>query len=96
MTTTLYPLLLEEEQLMDVVREIVRLRDSDVSDFTNLNQRFVSGRGLFTTRAAPADANDVLATDQEGDIVNDSTYEYKLLLIGSDLKWDRRTLDTSW
>lgn len=91
----LYPVY-AKDLIPDIVQDIVRIRNNDVDDWNNLPSQFVQGRGLFTTRAAPADAMDVLATDQEGDICNDATYEYKLLLIGSDLLWDRRLLDTSW
>jgi hypothetical protein len=100
MTTSLYPdigVLESLEEVQEILAEIVRLREQeDISDFTNLNSRFVLGRGRFTSRAAPSSATDVLAADVEGDIVNDATYEYKLLNISGTLKWDRRTLDTSW
>ena len=77
---------------------MARLRETeDISDFNNLDNRFVRGRGLFETRAAPSSPSDVLAADEEGDIVNDNTYEYKLLNIsGTGLRWDRRTLDVGW
>ena len=92
-----YPDVSDEEDILDTLREIVRLRQvEDVADFDNLPQRFVSGRGLFTTRVAPSSNSNVLATDNEGDIVNDATHEYKLLNISGTLKWDRRTLDVAW
>lgn len=86
------------EQLIRNLQEIARIREvEDVSDFLNLNQRFVAGRGLFETRAAPSSPSNVLATDEEGDIVNDNTYEYKLLNIsGTGLRWDRRALAVGW
>jgi len=92
----LYPLLLSEDQIPEILREIIRLRNADVSDWTNLGQQYVIGRGRFTSRAAPANATDVEDTDQEGDYVNDATYEYKLLNISGTLKWDRRTLSVGW
>ncbi len=92
----LYPLLNNDEQIPDIIREIVRIRNNDLDDWNNLPSQFVQGRGLFTTRAAPSSATDVLATDQEGDICNDATYEYKLLTISGVLKWDRRTLSVGW
>lgn len=92
----LYPLLVDDKQIPDIIREMVRMRDTDVDDWNNLSQQFVQGRGRFTTRAAPANASDVDATDQEGDYVNDAIYEYKLLNISGTLLWDRRTLDTGW
>ena len=97
MTTTLYPLTTIEEDIIPNLQEISRLRESeDISEFDNLVNRFVLGRGLFTGRAAPSSNSDVLATDNEGDIVNDATFEYKLLDISGTLTWDRRTLDVSW
>lgn len=97
MTQSLYPDITEEDDILDVLAEIIRLRETeDISDFTNLPQRFVSGRGLFTTRTAPSSNSDVIATDNEGDIVNDATFEYKLLSISGTLTWDRRTLDVTW
>jgi len=100
MTISLYPdvgVIESFEDVQAILSEIVRLREyEDISDFINLTQRFVRGRGRFQERAAPSSTTDVLATDEEGDIVNDATYEYKLLNISGTLKWDRRTLDTSW
>jgi hypothetical protein len=98
MTSSLYPETRDENDVVRNLQEIARLRESeDISDFNNLDQRFVRGRGLFEQRAAPSSPSDVLATDQEGDIVNDNTYEYKLLNIsGTGLRWDRRTLNVSW
>ncbi len=97
MTTSQYPSIITEDDVISALREIIRLRqDEDIPDFTNLNNIFVTGRGLFTQRTAPSSNSDVLATDNEGDIVNDATHEYKLLDISGTLKWDRRTLDVAW
>lgn len=98
MTTSLYPSISREEDIIPALQEITRLRETeDISDFDNLPQRFVSGRGLFETRAAPSSPSDVLATDELGDIVNDATHEFKLLNIsGTGLRWDRRALDVAW
>jgi hypothetical protein len=97
MTTSLYPITSTLDDVVSNLQEISRLREQeDISDFQNLNNTFVVGRGRFTTRAAPSNAADVDSTDNEGDIVNDATYEYKLLNISGTLKWDRRALSTSW
>ena len=97
MTTSVYPTVTKEDDIIPALQELQRLReDEDISDFQNLTQRFVFGRGLFTTRVAPSSNSDILATDSEGDRVNDATFEYKLLNISGTLKWDRRTLDVSW
>lgn len=98
MVSSLYPETRNEEDVVKNLQEIARLREQeDISDFDNLPNRFVRGRGLFQERAAPSSPSDVLATDQEGDIVNTATHEYKLLNIPSTgLRWDRRALDVAW
>lgn len=98
MTSSLYPQTRDEKDIIPTLQEIARIREAeDISDFLNLDNRFVAGRGLFETRAAPSSPSDVLATDSEGDIVNTATHEYKLLNIsGTGLRWDRRALDVAW
>ena len=97
MTQSDYPYVEEEEDVIPALQEMARLRETeDISDFLNLEQRFVRGRGRFETRAAPSDPDSVLATDELGDYVNDASFEYKLLNISGTLKWDRRSLDTGW
>ncbi|CAB4214630.1 hypothetical protein UFOVP1454_56 [uncultured Caudovirales phage] len=97
MTTSLYPETRTEKDVLRNMQEIARIRETeDVSDFQNLNNRFVLGRARGVTRAAPSSNSDVLSTDEVGDYVNDGTYEYKLLNISGTLKWDRRTLSVAW
>lgn len=100
MTSSLYPEIRDDDdidRLRRAFQEISRLRrDEDISDFQNLNNRFVLGRGLFQSRATPSSPSDVLATDEEGDYVSDATHEFKLLNISGTLLWDRRVLDTGW
>ena len=96
MTRTLYPTLESSatlEEVIELLQEIIEKRGQDVGDFDNLPQIYVLGR---TTARVPTSATDVVATDNEADIVNDGTYEYKLLDISGTLKWDRRTLNTTW
>jgi len=48
MTSSPYPDNITEDNLLDSVREMSRLREvEDLSDFQNLNNRFVLGRGRF-------------------------------------------------
>jgi len=104
MTSSLYPSTTNFEDNDQTIQEIVnnlqqiaRLREQeDISDFNNLDNRFVKGRGLFQARATPSSPTDVLAADEEGDIVSDASFEYKLLNISGTLKWDRRALDVAW
>ncbi len=96
MSRTQWPLVQSKEQTMDFIREITRLRQTeDVPDFTNLNQKFVSGR---TTTRVPSSPTDVLIDDNVGDIVTDAAngFEYKLVDNAGTFIWDRRTLNTSW
>ena len=96
MTQTPYPLVTSEKDIFNFVKEVTRLREiEDIQDFTNLDQRFVSGR---TTFRVPSSPTDVLATDNQGDIVTDvpNGFEYKLVDNAGTLVWDRRTLDISW
>jgi len=95
MTTSNYPLVERQEDVIPALKEIGRLREQeDVPDFDNLQERFVSGR---STDRIPTSPTDTIATDNVGDVTNDGTYEYKLLDIGGGvLNWDRRSLDIAW
>ncbi len=94
MSNSLYPTITDEKDVLPFLKEITRIRqDEDVPDFYNLTQRFVSGR---VTNRVPSSATDVLATDNLGDIVNDTNYEYKLVNISGTYKWDRRSLNVAW
>ncbi|MEE8208533.1 MAG: hypothetical protein V3T88_06240 [Nitrosomonadaceae bacterium] len=94
MTTSSYPIVSTEDDILRVLQEIVRLREAeDISDFNNLEQRFLAGR---KANRVPSSNSDVIAGDNIGDVVNDATFQYKLLDISGVLKWDRRALDTAW
>lgn len=96
MVTSPYPFINSQEEVLDFIKEITRLREvEDLQDFTNLNQRFVTGR---TTTRIPSSPTDVLTDDDEGDIVTDvpNGFEYKLVNNAGTLVWDRRTLNISW
>lgn len=95
MTTELYPLL-SGKDISDVIRvmqDMIRLRNEDVADFLNLSQIFLAGRA---TARIPSGPTDVIETDNVGDVANDDSYEYKLVLTTGGALWDRRALDTSW
>lgn len=96
MARTQYPHVSTTQDLIGFAKEITRLRQTeDVPDFINLSQRFVGGR---TTTRVPSTPSDVVATDNEGDIVTDAPngFEYKLVNNAGTLLWDRRTLNISW
>lgn len=96
MTSSTYPIVNTERDLLNFAKEVTRLRDlEDIPDFTNLNQRFVSGR---TTSRIPSAPNDVLGDDNLGDIVTDVAggFEYKLVDNAGTFVWDRRALNIAW
>lgn len=68
----------------------VRERKTDVSDFDNLNNRFIAGR---KTGRIPTGASDVGPLDKVGDfnIANDgtTTYIYALVNIAGTATWQR-------
>ena len=99
MTTETYPKFLnvkndDNSEIIMILLEIIRLRDEDITDFNNLNRRFLPGRATDRVPSSPTDV--VPRVDATGDIVNDGIFEYKLINDAGDLKWDRRTLDFSW
>jgi len=92
-----YPAVSTPEELFEAYKEVVRLRETeDLPDFLELINQFVSGRSV--NRTEPSSPTDVIATDREGDIVINTTgtYEYKLVSVSGTLKWDRRSINTSW
>lgn len=78
------------------LQEIIRRRRADTDGFKRLDQQKLKGRDRTGVRAVPADAEDVSQGDIAGDRLNDDTYKYELMQTSAGLKWDRRTLDTSW
>ena len=96
MSSTSYPLVNDEKDLVDFAKEITRLREiEDVPDFTNLSQIFLGGR---TTTRVPSSPTNVLDTDNVGDVVTDvaNGFEYKLVDNAGTFVWDRRSLNIAW
>ena len=94
MTRSLYPIVNSQDDVIDALKEIVRVRqEEDIPDFTNLNQEYVLGR---VTQRVPSSATDVLPEDNIGDRVNDSTHKYQLFDISGVIKWGRVAIDTTW
>lgn len=93
MTLKTYPDVVEEtsEALADVLREMVRIRQSDKAEFDNLKGKFIAGRKV--TRIPTGSAN-VLSTDRLGDFTADSNYIYILVDNGGTLSWRRTALST--
>lgn len=78
------------------VRDITVLRNEDVSEIRNLNNRLVAGR-LRTDRTTPSAHDDVIdGIDKEGDIVRTGTYEYIIVNDSGTLVWARSAVDAVW
>lgn len=102
MTQSLYPDVAREqleegqlERIIDWIEEVNRLRENeDISDFDNLPNRFVRGRSV---ERIPGDPDSVLATDEVGDVSNDSAFIYELVEeTAGTPRWNRRALNFSW
>lgn len=88
-----YTQLLNEttKDLSTVVRDMVRIRKDDLSDWGNLKNTYVLGR---RSSRIPASSTDVLKTDKENDVVTDIAggFEYKLVISSGKLEWRRVAL----
>lgn len=81
------------DTILTVIKKMVQLRNyEDVSDFDNLNQKFILGRKTYRV---PSSSSDVLATDREGDFCVTATFLYILFNNSGTLVW-RRTAITSF
>ena len=96
MTETPYPSFvnpdIDVEDIRQHLQEMSRLRDDeDIPNFFNLDARFVSGR---RTERIPSSSADVIATDNEGDIVYsvDGNTMYVLVNASGSLAWRSVTL----
>lgn len=72
-------------------REITRIREQDVNDFTNLSNVFMSGRKVGKI---PTSSTDIIITDRIGDFNYDADYLY-ICVEDSGAAWRRITLG-SW
>jgi hypothetical protein len=83
-----------EDQINDLLKFIVRERNrTDVQEFANLPQVFISGRKVGKI---PANAADVSVTDRVGDFNYDDQYIYILTTVTGTATWGRSPLDTAW
>lgn len=89
----LYPQLFSDdtESLLIAVRRIIEERNSDVQNYNNLNQIFMSGRKVGKI---PTSSADIAATDRVGDFNYSASYLY-LCVDDSGAKWRRIAL-ASW
>lgn len=87
-----YPKLLSNDnnELALVLRRIIELRESDITDNTNLPQVFMSGRKV---EKIPTSSADVATTDNLGDFNYDANYLY-IVVDDSGAEWRRVALVT--
>jgi len=89
-----YPAQVDKDSVVEVLERIVAERQKDIKEFENqfniYTKQVLNGR-------IPTSNSDVQAGDTLNGVVNDGTYEYKLLnLGGGSYKWDRRALTVGW
>lgn len=87
-----YPKTVTQENVVDVVSQIVRLRDGDITDRNNFPSVFLSGRSVARV---PSSAADVVATDRVGDFNVTATYAYFCVNNSGTVVW-RRVAVSSW
>ncbi len=87
------PLDAEASKLAEILAYIQRLRDEDITDSTNLVNRFMLGRKVGKI---PASSADVAATDRIGDFnfALDATYMYFFVDNAGTPEWRRVTMGT--
>lgn len=91
-----FPVLMmdREKDRKTLLEYILKERPNDINDFTNLQNRFVSGR---KSGKIPTGATDISSTDRIGDINYDDAYLYLVTLDSmGDAVWARIALDISW
>ena len=87
-----YPKKVTEDTVVDVVSQIVRLRDNDITDRNTFPSVFLSGRSVAKV---PSSAADVAATDRVGDFNVTATYAYFCVNNAGATVW-RRVAVSSW
>lgn len=99
MTSRKFPLLFAKEndpdvlkQIIDVLVEIISVREEDIGDFDNLQSIFMRGRKVGKT---PSSSADVADTDREGDFNYSTSFFYLAVNNAGTLVWRRIAL-SSW
>lgn len=76
------------------IEEVIRIQGGNAAEANNYPRIYQRGR---RTNRVPTTPTDVLKADAKWDVVNNGTYEFTLVDVGSGvLKWDRRTLSVAW
>ena len=87
-----FPKSVTEDTVVDVVRQIVRLRDNDITDRNTFPSVFILGRKVTKV---PSASTDVASTDRVGDFNVTATYAYFCINNAGTVTW-RRTAVSSW
>lgn len=89
-----YPFLTSEDSksILDIIRFMIRERKTDVNDFFNLKNVFISGRKVAKI---PSGASDITIADRVGDFNFDTSYIYIVVDNAGTAEWRRATL-ASW
>lgn len=89
-----YPFVNGEDQksIMNLIRFIVKERKTDVNDFFNLKNVFISGRKVAKI---PTGASDITIADRIGDFNYDTSYIYIVVDNAGTAEWRRAAL-ASW
>lgn len=74
------------------IQQVKAIRNDDIEDNDLLGELYVRGR---KTNRIPSAPNDVLSTDNIGDICTDDNYFYILINYTTPI-WKRIAYDTSW
>lgn len=90
----LYPQVVENtiEDHTYFLKQISRLRQEDVQEFTNLQNTFLAGRKV---NKIPSASIDVIQTDRVGDFNVTTDYAYYLINNSGTAEW-RRVSVVSW
>ena len=86
-----YPYIDSADQLVDFSKDIARIREEDIEEFSNLKNVLMSGRKVGKT---PSSSSDIEDTDRVGDFNYDANYMY-LCVDNTGAQWRRITLG-SW
>jgi len=87
-----FPKTVTTDTVVDVVSQIVRLRDADIIDRNTFPSVFLSGRSVAKV---PTSAADIVATDRVGDFNVTTTYAYFCVDNAGSAVW-RRVAVASW
>lgn len=89
-----YPKDINDQNTVDTLRTISRLRDQDITDRNNFRSIFASGR---LVGKIPTSHTDVAPTDKLGDFNITTTFRYDLVSDGSGgALWVRTTVSATW